>query len=65
MKQPRLSAHVLDGLVTLAGIVEAGGSADMLGYSEDSPSLDRKAWDEICDACDWIRKVQALRAEAK
>lgn len=63
MRMPRITPKILDGLATLAGVAEAGGPADILGYDEDSSFFDKEAWDNICVACSWIRKVQLAKQQ--
>lgn len=57
MGKPRLTRPVLEGLAMLAGVVEAGGCADILGSDEDDPDT-RQAWARIQRACRWVRAMQ-------
>ncbi len=53
MKRP--PPKVIEGLRTIAGIVGAGSSADILGYDEDRLDADGKlSWEQIQAACEWI-----------
>lgn len=63
---PRLTAKVLSGLTQLAGLVEAGGSAEILGYDEDQLDTNQKRdWDQINTACAWIRGMQRYRRKGE
>ena len=58
-RRPSLTATVLHGLGFLAGLVEAGSSADITGAEEqDMDSEQRKDWQAILDAVRWIREMQ-------
>ena len=48
----KLSTDVLQGLIILAGCVEAGSPEDILG--EENP----KEWPQVLAAVKWIRKQQ-------
>jgi hypothetical protein len=64
--KPRLTDKVLSGLGAIAGVIEAGSSADVLGYDEEQLDAEgKRTWDEIQTACQWIRGMQNHRAIAK
>lgn len=68
--KPRLTANVLAGLATMAGLIEAGGTAEICGYDEDQivrmkepgRSETRATLREVDAALHWIRKMQVYRA---
>lgn len=63
-RHPPLTKKVLAGLAVLAGVVEAGTSADILGYEEDKLAPEELAdWENILKACEWIRNMQKAKGE--
>ena len=61
--KPRLTGRVMEGLTTLAGFVGAGASDDILGFDYDTADAEqRRSWDDIVRACEWIRDMQQYRA---
>lgn len=57
--KPRLTQKALSGLGSLAGLVDAGGPAGIMGYDEEQfTDTERRGWDEIQAACRWIRAMQ-------
>jgi hypothetical protein len=62
MTKPRLTKPVMDGLLTLSGVVGAGQCADILG--NDYEQLDaegKQSWDNIRRAMEWVSDMAAYR----
>lgn len=59
--KPRMTKRVMAGLAQLAGFVEAGSSEEVVGYSEDQLARmpeERRGWENVVRACEWIRAMQ-------
>lgn len=57
-RRPPLNKNVREGLRSLAALVEAGSCADITGYDEEQLDAEgRKGWEEILQACRWIRSL--------
>lgn len=57
--KPRLTQKALSGLGRLAGLVEAGGPAEITGFDEEQfDDANRLEWAQIGAACSWIRRMQ-------
>lgn len=53
MKRP--SNAVVEGLKSLAALIQAGSCVDVMGYEEELLDVEQqKTWRQICEACDWI-----------
>jgi hypothetical protein len=64
MARPRLTATVLKGLGQIAGSIQAGTSADFMGYDEEQmDSSMKKDWQQVIRACEWIRSMQHEKKE--
>ena len=60
--KPRLTANVLNGLATLAGLVEAGSSADILGADDDAMTPEQKRdWQDVLRASKWVWAMRRHR----
>lgn len=59
MSKPRLTNRVLSGLASIAGLVEAGSAADVLGNDEEQLDAEgKRTWKDIQRACEWVRAMQ-------
>lgn len=66
MRRPPLTKNVLEGLENIATFVEAGSSVDILGYEYDLLDKDQKRdWDNMLKACDWIRGISLHKDQKK
>jgi hypothetical protein len=64
MAKPRLTSTVLKGLGQIAGVIQAGTSADFMGYDEEQMDTDMKRdWQQVVRACEWIRAMQREKAQ--
>ena len=62
MNKPRLTKSVLNGLISLATIVEASCAADLTGYDEDQMNAAQlKRLKNIHLSAQWIREMQAYK----
>ena len=62
MSKPRLTNRVLSGLASIAGLIEAGSAADVLGNDEHQLDAEGKqTWKDIQKACEWVRAMQRAK----
>ena len=58
----RMSKSVMSGLITIAGVIEAGTCSDFLGLEPHQNKETAALWEDIGKAVEWIRERQAAQA---